>query len=148
MRSFAIYLSIIAFILTAGFFASSQVSKEKTIALNSEAMLNQLSSPDIAYAPDLQRVLGAASVRQGSDRVEIKGGKKITVLHLLQQSHIVVVEYTENGAVVKSIDSVGVSEIERETNKKWTYTVNGKSTDLSPDRYTTSETDTIVWMYQ
>jgi hypothetical protein len=149
MRYNAVYLFIVAFILVTGYLSSTQYSKTQTLQSYRESLITTIQAPEIAVAPELENrsVLGL-SVDKGIELIQTYGETGVNALNLLQKTHLVIVEYTETGAVVKSIDGVGTSEQDREKNKHWSFEVNGKTSDLSPDRFVTTDGSTIVWIYK
>jgi hypothetical protein len=144
MRSAIIYLTIFAFIIFAASFASRSEQVRRA------AVLDKLRTVEIAEArQDLSqpRVLGAVTDRAPEARISVLGQSGQTALKILQDSHVVVVEYTQEGAVVKGIDGAGHSEDDRQSDKKWQFKVNGRSSQLPADRYMTRDDDVIVWEY-
>jgi hypothetical protein len=144
MRSAVIYFSIFAFIIFVASFASRSQQLKRSMHLE------RLQQVEVAEARQVHSdpvVLGLLTNEAPAASISAYGQNGQTVLKVLQDSHVVIVEYTDEGARVKGIDGAGNSEPERETSKKRVYTVNGKTSELSPDRYITHEDDVILWQY-
>lgn len=151
MRKTAYYLTIVAFILLTSSLAAKQATVSKAQKNRVEEALAAARSVETAYAPNSENaVLGATDVKNAtvSEVLRLNGVDGVNALNLLQQSHIVIVEYTSEGAVVKSIDGLGTTESDRDSGKKWIFSVNEKESILSPDRYITKKSEGIVWTYK
>lgn len=113
--------------------------------------LDYLREVELAYsqqAPSAAEVLGARLDNNSANIIQQIGKKGQTVLQKLQENHVVIVEYTENGTFVKSIDGAGSSEDDSETNLRWSYSINGNEASVSADRFIPQDGDVILWEYK
>ncbi len=113
--------------------------------------LEHLREVEVAYsqtAPPASQVLGAHLDNNSLTSIRQIGHKGVSVLARLQENHVVIVEYTEDGTVVKSIDGAGTTEDARRTSARWNYSINGKEATISADRYIPADGDVILWEYK
>jgi hypothetical protein len=113
--------------------------------------LEHLREVELAYsqsAPPAAQVLGAHLDNNNLTTIRQIGHKGQSVLARLQENHVVIVEYTEDGTQVKAIDGAGVSEDSRVIDKTWSFKVNGREATVSADRFVPQDGDVILWEYK
>ncbi len=146
MKHHHVLLGIFSFIFMSSLLAVGQ-SADATRAL----ALETLRHSDLANATRLENegvVLGKTSGEATGGQVVITPYKEATVLSLLQENHVVIVEYMESGAVVRSIDGLGSLEDQRNSSQAWIFSVNGEESALSADRLVVDVGDQVVWAYR
>jgi Domain of unknown function (DUF4430) len=146
MRTFSILLSLFTFIFVSSVYAMNQSSTERLY--ESMESLRKLNVVHVASLEARNYILGATTTVPNVTEYMMTPLQKTTAFSLLTQTHTVVVEYTESGAVVHSINGIGMSESERASGKKWSYSLNGTPQDISPDRLVIQPGDRLVWKYQ
>lgn len=145
IRHWHVYMFGLSLVVIASAAAvrDSQVREKLTI--------EHLREVEVAYtqsAPPAAQVLGARVDNTTQTSIRQIGHKGQSVLSRLQDNHVVIVEYTEDGTVVKSIDGAGTSENDREGSRRWGYSVNGKEATVFADRYIPRDGDVILWEYK
>lgn len=145
MKHHYILAGIFSFILLSSLLAVGNAARVTTAL----AMQN-LKHADIAVAMKNENdsaVLGVSTGSADSGLIEVTAREETTALALLQENHIVVVEYTESGAIVRAVDGVGMSEEQRASDKNWTFAVNENNEETPSDRRVVRAGDKVVWKY-
>lgn len=146
MRTFYILLSLFTFIFVSSVYSMNQSSTDRL-----QAAMESLRRSNVAQVASLEArnyVLGASTTLPNVTEYSLTPLKETTAFALLAQTHTVVVEYTESGAIVHSINGIGMSEADRASGKKWIYSFNGILQEISPDRLVIHPGDRLVWKYQ
>jgi hypothetical protein len=146
MRHSYVLLGIFSFI-----FLSSLLALNSSFENRANYALENLRYANLAQAARLENegvVLGATSGEATRGQIEQLVRQDTTVLALLQENHMVVVEYTESGAIIRAVDGVGVSDEERNSRKQWFFEVNGKEQSNSSERTVVHAGDRVVWTYR
>lgn len=142
-----------SYILTGIFsfiFLSSLLAVDQRANVVERLALENLRHANVAHAMRLENegaVLGSTTGSADNGVIEQLARQKTSVLKLLQDDHMVVVEYTENGALIRAVDGKGMSEEERLSEKKWDFAINGNEVETSSDRTIVNPGDTITWTY-
>lgn len=146
MKHSYVLLGIFSFILLSSLLAVYSSTEETT-----EYAMQSLRHVNLAQAAKLESqgvVLGASSGDAVGGQIEQTARQDTTALALLQENHMVVVEYTESGAVIRAIDGVGTSDDQRSSLKKWFFEVNGTEQSNSSERTIVQAGDRVVWIYR
>ncbi len=123
----------------------------RDLRIREKLTLEHLREVEVAYsqiAPSASQVLGAHLDNNSLTSIRQIGHKGVSVLARLQENHVVIVEYTEDGTLVKSIDGAGNTEDARRTFAHWNYSINGKEATISADRFVPKDGDVILWEYK
>ena len=143
-----------SYILTGIFsfiFLSSLMAVDQRIEIVERLALENLRHSNVAYAMKIENegaVLGVTSGSADEGKIDQTSNQTTTVLRLLQEEHMVVVEYTEAGAIIRAVEGKGMSDEERTSDKEWVFSVNENTPDTPADRTTVHPGDSVIWLYK
>jgi hypothetical protein len=146
MKHSYVLLGLFSFIFLSSLLAVYSSTEETT-----EYAMQSLRHVNLAQAAKLESqgiVLGASNGDAVGGQIEQTARQETTALALLQENHMVVVEYTESGAVIKAVDGVGISDDQRSSPKEWYFQVNGIEQTNSSERTIVQTGDRVVWIYR